>query len=231
MNTQLILMFSGGLDSTYVLWELLSRTDLPVHCHHVELRVASEPRWEHEKGATANVYKYCTANCRKFSHGYSAYSWPVKTPYVGWDSDLILVEAQKVAGNFALVKGIEKVQVILGWCQDDLERDVVKERASRNVTPNLWKALHAGLYAHQRKIVADTLSFPLLEQKKYKKDLLPVMPPELAELAWTCRKPTKEGTPCHQCHACRSLSAAKAGRILKSVSKKRPSPDLPAEPS
>ena len=169
-----------------------------------------------------NIYKYCIANYRKFSHGYSMYSWPVKTPYVGWDSDLILVEAQKVAGNFAMVKGIEKVRVVLGWCQDDLEREVVKERASRNVTPNLWKALHAGLYANHRRIVSDKLSFPLLERKIYKKDLLSEMPPELVELAWTCRKPTEDGFPCHKCHACRTLSAAKAGRVMKSVMKVQP---------
>lgn len=218
MNEQLILMFSGGLDSAYVLWELLTKTDLPVHCHHVELRVASEPRWEHEKIAATNIYRYCTANYRTFSHGHSVYSWPAKTPFVGWDSDLILVEAQKVAGNFAMVAGIEKVQVILGWCQDDLEREVVKERASRNVTPNLWKALHASLYANQRMLVSDKLSFPLLEQKKYKKDLLTDMPPELVELAWTCRKPEHDGSACRKCHACRALAAAKKGQVMQSVS-------------
>ena len=101
----------------------------------------------------------------------------------------------------------------------EAEREVVKDRAKRHVTANLWKALHASLYEGQRRIVSDKHMFPILDEKKFKKDIISEMPSELVDLSWTCRKPKKGGTECLQCHACKTRAAAMKGEVLKSAPK------------
>ena len=96
MNETVIVMLSGGLDSVYLLYHYLTKTDLDVHAHHIVLKTPSEDRWEEEVKASRAVEKYCKNQYRDFQYSESYWEFPF-LKYVGWDSDLCLLTASKIA--------------------------------------------------------------------------------------------------------------------------------------
>ena len=55
----ILLMFSGGLDSTYLLYYYLSRTSLPLHVHHISMRYPHQQRWRAEDPASESIVAWC----------------------------------------------------------------------------------------------------------------------------------------------------------------------------
>ncbi|MGD2045982.1 MAG: hypothetical protein PVJ80_16620 [Gemmatimonadota bacterium] len=191
-----LLMFSGGVDSTWLLHHYLSETDLRVHAHHISIRYPHQKRWRAEDPACEKIVDWCRNNLRGFE--YSVSRFELDFHRIGWDSDLQLLVASKVALNL----GPGPITLALGWCTDDLERPRVRERQERGITPRLWEALceSAG-----RPLLSRTIAMPIVEQGLSKKDLLDQLPDGLLELTWSCRNPVfTHGTPrpCGECHAC-----------------------------
>jgi 7-cyano-7-deazaguanine synthase in queuosine biosynthesis len=56
-TSNILLMFSGGLDSTGALWQLLQNKENIVHLHHLYL-VNKEKRAEAEQRAVKNILLY-----------------------------------------------------------------------------------------------------------------------------------------------------------------------------
>jgi 7-cyano-7-deazaguanine synthase in queuosine biosynthesis len=190
-------MFSGGIDSTYLLYDYLTHTDHPVHAHHVSIRYPLLQRWRAEDPASESIVSWCRTHLRDFEYSASRFDLDVRC--VGWDSDLYLLIASKVAMN--LDQG--PIRVALGWCADDLDRPQVQERQRRSVTDTLWKALCESTSPVH---LDSSIAMPLVERGLTKAEVIARLPAPLVAMSWSCRQPvfaSDEPTPCLVCHACR----------------------------
>ena len=149
-------MFSGGIDSTYLAWKLLIDKTPNLHLHHVSIRNDVESCWKKQDEAMEPILSYFKRQEYKFEYSESVFEmfgWS----QTGYDSDLLLLVAQKLAQNFD-----EKVEVILGWNPTDMKRSCIEDRARRGVTGNIWTALIES--ARNRDNIDKTLYFPLIEK-------------------------------------------------------------------
>lgn len=195
-----ILMFSGGIDSTYLAWKLMLDKTKNLHLHHVSIRNDSDKMWKQQDKAVKPILEYFKDQGFEFEYSESVFEF-FGWIRVGFDSDILLLIAQKLAQNF----GRSKIEVLLGWVPSDMRRSVIAERARRHVTSNIWEALIES--ATNRKVIDKTLHFPLIEENITKIKMIRDMPQELLDLTWSCRKP-RNGNPCGHCHACRDKSNA-----------------------
>lgn len=193
-----LLMFSGGVDSTYLLHHYLTKTDFPLHVHHISLRYPQFNRWKAEDPAAQNILAYCRDHYRGFDYSESRFDMP---PFrlIGRDSDLHLLVASKVGPN---LPG-SKITLALGQCLEDIESPVAQDRIRRQVLPNLWKALIASNDNGDK--LNPVISRPLIDQRIPKKEIYSTLPPDLLKLCWSCRMPVfrgETGYPCGRCQTC-----------------------------
>ena len=196
VDKAILVMLSGGLDSTYVLYKYLTETDLPIFVHHISMRVRGEDRWKAEDTCIHHILDHCK-QYRSFSYTQTIYDFGL--PYTGWDADIQVTVAARVAANL----DAETVVVTLGINADDYKRSEIVDRAERNVLTNLWSAMLASIDEFRRVHIHPTLHLPFKDVPKWK--MLEEMPDELIAMTWSCRKPIyteTTATPCGRCHAC-----------------------------
>ncbi len=209
----ILLMLSGGVDSTYALFKYLTETSLPVHVHHISMKVAEEPRHMLEDVACGRIVNFC-GGFRHFSYTESSYGFDL--PYTGWDADVQLLVGARVAANLEA----KRVTMVLGINADDMAREEVAERAKRNVIFDLWDAQIASIDEDRRGRTNPAIHLPF--KTVYKHEMIREMPRGLFHLTWSCRKPehregpTESGRdfPCGKCHACvaRNTALQKCGK-------------------
>jgi hypothetical protein len=184
-----LLMYSGGLDSTAILANLLTATRHRLHVHHIELK-NFENRSEAENNAIRLIMDYCRDHYRGFTYSMSGHEFNLGLGG-GVDTSLVLFTAGRV--YTASGGGLNIV-----W--------------TGHITPPTWEtiegaaALHAGFINKLR--VPEWLR-PLKQMSK--KDIYQSMPPELARLCWSCRTPVYEDgayRPCGECYTCRTIEQA-----------------------
>jgi|GEM_PF-1860876 len=194
-----LLMFSGGVDSTYLLHHFLTKTNFPLHVHHISLRYPQFNRWKMEDPAVENILSYCRSNFREFEYSTSRFDLdPLRL--VGRDSDLHLMVASKIGPNLAG----DKITLALGHCLEDIEGPDMQERVQRQVLPKLWRALIDSVDGEKK--LNPVISRPLIDQKITKKAIFRTLPDELIQLCWSCRMPDYQngatGLPCGRCQTC-----------------------------
>lgn len=170
-----------------------------LHLHHVSIRNDAESCWKKQDEAMKPILDYFTEQQFKFEYSDSIFEF-MGWNQVGYDSDLLLLIAQKLAQNFD-----DKVQVIMGWNPTDMRRSCIEDRARRGVTQNIWLSLIES--ARNRQDIDKTLHFPLIEAGITKTEMMKEMPQDLLSLTWSCRR-SKDGKPCGRCHACRDIANA-----------------------
>jgi tRNA(Ile)-lysidine synthase TilS/MesJ len=194
-------MVSGGVDSAYLLYKLLKDGDKNLHAHHIKFITHNQfYRWDVEEKAYHDIVNYLS-KVRNFSHSTSTVDLST-FPYTGWDSDLQLYVGSRVAMNLTA----DKVSLAIGDNADDYISGDVKDRAERNVSTNLWKALHESMDEIFREKVSEDVDYPLKNMTK--QQILDDMPQDLLDLCWSCREPVRKGekvTACGKCHACKQL--------------------------
>ena len=193
-------MFSGGMDSTYLAWRLLKCKTPYLHLHHVSIR-NKYGLWKKQDEMVKPILSCFKKEGFNFSYSESVFGFP-DWSQVGFDSDLLLLIAQKLAQNFVG----KKVELLMGWLPSDMERLVIADRAKRHVTSNIWKALIES--AGNRQDIDNNIYFPLIEANISKSKIIQEMPKDLMDLTWSCRHPTKDGRTCGWCHSCLEIKKA-----------------------
>ena len=185
-----LLMFSGGLDSTYLLYKLLKESDDHLWVHHIQL-MSKENRWREERKAVKQIIQYCKSNIRDFSYSESIWKFNF-TKYFAYDIEVVAFVAAQIIPNI-YSKNLGPVYVVTGRVKNDDEA-----QSSLNQTEHtdlLWKTL---CKRHSGKVINE-LHRPI--RHMYKKELIPELPKELFDMVWYCRRP-QNGQVCNVCRTC-----------------------------
>ena len=192
IQSRALVMYSGGLDSFAILYNLLAHTSLYVHAHHIEI-VNFERRDQAENDAITKQMAYLKKATRRFefsssrnefNHGYGG----------GTDTQLTMFTAARVytawEGRFRSI-----------W--------------TGHITPPEWEMFEGAALFHAMFINREVKPQWLRPLRPLKKpEILGSVPEEARDLIWSCRTPVHRGdgsyAPCGNCHACRSRTEAEA---------------------
>jgi len=188
-------MFSGGIDSTYVLWDALtSDHDDLIHVHHISLRNV-ENRWKQEADAVERIINYLsTKQLKPFNYTESIWSFPF-TGYFCWDIDIVAFVASQVAQNLS-----GHVTIYTGG-YEDWRQGLTGVHAIMKKHAEIANSILA--ITCREKDVEKKLCKPLIGVKK--SEVIKKLPKDLLSLTWSCRKPVDE-KPCGVCVSCKELS-------------------------
>jgi 7-cyano-7-deazaguanine synthase in queuosine biosynthesis len=182
----ILVVWSGGLDSTYVLYKYLTETDYPVMAHHILLQNRNEFRWHQEQRAVENIKDWLKHSCRNFRYTESSYYNSLS----GKDITLCLFIASQVAHGLV---GADTKEIIVatGRIMEDDERTPIHTQDDV-----FW----AGV-----KDIEIPVSLERPIRTMTKRDIIEECPKELVDLTWSCRQPefiNGAAIPCGTCHAC-----------------------------
>lgn len=179
MKPNILVLFSGGLDSTGVLWKLIhSKEELLVH--HLYLS-NKENRAEAEAIAVKDIVKYMK-KIRDFHYTESFHEYPSFNGNFMWDSDIY----NFVAGTICIsVKTIKEVAI--GRTRSDVGFDQRAERGTQMLN----------ILAPDAKKI-----YPVADMTK--KEIYDMLPEDLRKLTWSCRTPIYVNDDIKMCHSCKT---------------------------
>lgn len=192
-----LVMFSGGIDSTYALYKVLCETDDEVLVHHIHL-ITDLGRHVVEDAACKNIVAYCRKNVRPFYYTESSIDHRRFMAH-GYDLAAAGFEAGMVAASFRLASGktANIDRWIVGISADDVVPPERFENAQRCCVANCSGGTPPNLFI-----------FPRVDVK----DQIRSLPKELFDMTWSCRQPRglpNRVQPCGRCKSCerRNLAA------------------------
>lgn len=204
-DSNILLMFSGGLDSTGALWNLLQDSKHRIHLHHLHL-FNQERRAKAENIAVKNILSYLSKKYNTIKYSESYHQYPsylhidnnTKVTYQNFmfDSDIYNFIAATICFCLPDIK-----KVAIGRTKSDHNSDVI-ERAVRGnklleiFAPNIEKI------------------YPVEHLTKC--EIYNILPKELRDMTWSCRTPVyniKENIfkECKKCKTCLELNEIKNG--------------------
>lgn len=195
-----LLLLSGGADSTYLLHYYLLHTHLNIHAHYISMRFPHIRRWEKEDQAVSAIVDYCREHYRdfEFSHSVSEIgAWDI----VGMDTNTQLTMASRIAPN---LPG-DLVTLVRGRCADDVLDDAQAEAMKTQQAKDLWQVLLRSITPVHRQRINPEYYCPLESSGVGKSDMIDDMPDDLLRLCWSCRVPVErdgELVPCGRCRTC-----------------------------
>jgi 7-cyano-7-deazaguanine synthase in queuosine biosynthesis len=182
--------FSGGLDSTYTLYDWLRNENNKkkvILVHHVNLRHQAENRLVYEREAVHNILQWFK------QQGLDNFIYHESTFDYG-TLPRIKVKDIQITSLFTSIilktPGWNKINnLILSWHKGEVDSNE-NMRGHRVMT--MLEACEV-----PRKI---TIHFPI--EFMTRKDMVDDMPAELFALVHSCRKPTEENKVCGKCKTC-----------------------------
>lgn len=211
LTGRVLVLWSGGVESTSLLLRLLQETDAEVYTHFIEM-VNPEHRWPKEREAVDALLPRLQA-VRPFDHSESTVRICAGEA-LGWD-----YAVQYPLGLF--VMQFKRCECVLraGCMEDDWDHvSDMRSGAVRFERPDpapgashkrRAKALAASLGAEQH---ADRLA-PYLPSYALPKAAHVAFLGDLFPLTWSCRRPV-DGKACGRCHSCKERDAAARGTSL-----------------
>jgi 7-cyano-7-deazaguanine synthase in queuosine biosynthesis len=179
IKPKILLMFSGGLDSTGVFWKLIQEKE-QLHVHHLYL-VNKENRAKAEDKAVKDILDYMK-KIRDFSYSESYHEYPSYNGGFMWDSDIY----NFVAGTICIsVKTIKEVAI--GRTKSDAGFERRAERGTKILNllaPNVNKIYPVG--------------------DMTKKEIYQMLPEDLIKLTWSCRTPVYKEDNIETCKRCKT---------------------------
>jgi 7-cyano-7-deazaguanine synthase in queuosine biosynthesis len=190
-----LIMLSGGLDSTYILYDAVKNSEDKIWVHHIVLKNSVEVRWKEELIAARKVMEYCR-KIRSFPYSESEWGFHFKKYFV-WDIDVIAFTAAQIVPNIA---GEDKVTLVTGRVKEDDNNPLSVQQLE--YTQTLWEAASKKFAG---KVEKDILK-PIRE--KHKKELITELPLDLLNMVWYCRN-SDQGRPCGKCKSCKDMAEAR----------------------
>ena len=184
-----LVLYSGGMDSVSLAWNLLEHTEQDIHIHAIHLH-NRENRINAEAAAIQNSVEYMQKKQRPFTFSSSTYSWLAE--YAGGkDMTLALFQAARVMAGTG-----QSFNVVYTG-----DYNMTKEE-----TAEAYGVFNAACINRRIKPIWAT---PLDYMTKISVDrslgVYLSMPEELREAYWSCRRPSQSPAgflKCGKCHAC-----------------------------
>lgn len=186
-SPKVLIMFSGGLDSTGVFWKYINECE-NLHVHHLYL-VNKENRARAEDKAVRDIVEYML-KIRPFGFSESYHEYPCYNNNFMWDSDIFSFMAGSICLSLKTVR-----HVAIGTTASDMSPNL-SERIKR--ADKIFEAF--GTEAKK--------TYPLLSMKK--KQIYNMLPEDLRNLTWSCRTPIYENEDikkCGRCKTCKQVSS------------------------
>jgi 7-cyano-7-deazaguanine synthase in queuosine biosynthesis len=186
-----LVMFSGGLDSTAMLVKLLAESEDELRVHHIRM-ANEEGRDGAEQQACSRIVAWCRGRYRAFRYSESGLDFrglqAIPIDYVS-----IAFVACQVAIDTPRCR-----RIAVAALKADTDIANRSERQRR-----VFEALYECYRARRLGEPGVEWIYPVYEATK--QALARSLPPELAELTWSCRRPVAAGAgwrPCGTCKAC-----------------------------
>lgn len=186
MGKTVLVMLSGGIESTYLLYRYLIQTDYIIHAHHITMYHSTELQWQADELACKSIVRECQ-KIRPFEFSTSRLAFGFSHS-VACDRATQLLLASRVLPN---LKG-ETVQVALGRRLDVYSNDPVSAKEDRVET--LWLAYHASIDMPYRKRVSKEVVMPLAETAMTKEAMRRELPKALFALTSVDMRPVHGGS-------------------------------------
>jgi 7-cyano-7-deazaguanine synthase in queuosine biosynthesis len=184
-------MFSGGLDSTAMLVELLTAGEEPLRVHHIRMD-NRELRAGAEQAAVEGIVAYCRAHYRAFRYSESGLDFrgleaiPIDYLSIAFVACQVAIDTPGCA------------RIALAALEHDT--DIVNRSArQRRVFDAMYDCYRA------RKLGEPEVEWIYPVYRQTKRELAQSLPRELLERTWSCRRPVAaEGKfrACGTCKAC-----------------------------
>ena len=184
-----VVMYSGGMDSVSLAWNLLKHTNQSIHIHSIHID-NSDNRCQAEAKAIYESINWLKENQRPFEFSSSVYSWKAAHPG-GRDMSLALFQSMRVVAGLPH----NVVAVYTG------DYNMGKEESAEAM--GVMNALTT--FNRKKPNWAAPLDYMNKVPVQRSLGVYFSMPHQLREMYWSCRKPTE--TPsgfvtCGVCHAC-----------------------------
>ncbi len=203
MYTTKLIMFSGGPDSLYLLYDhIIKKKDpIPIHVHHIILKNNRSPRWKQELESSRKIISYFQ-KIRSFD--YTESEWELSLDNGGfptWDADIVAFTAAQIV---PFIKN-RKVQIVTGRIMDDDDSGLSVYQVE--FAQKIWEASTEKFGDKAIKKIHRPLRH--LWKKDLVTELLDNLPREIVDLTWSCWFPVN-GEPCNKCGSCINFNEAKA---------------------
>jgi 7-cyano-7-deazaguanine synthase in queuosine biosynthesis len=190
-------MLSGGLDSTAMVVKLLTEGDDALHVHHIRL-ANREGRAEAEEWAVRRIVDYCARHYRAFRYSESGLDFTALEA-IPIDYMAVAYAACQVAID---TPGCNRIAVgTLAGDTDEVNRSMRQRK--------IFDAMYEGYRA--RRLGVPDLQWIYPVHGLGKAELARLLPRELLDLTWSCRRPVRSASgyeACGQCKACRARADA-----------------------
>lgn len=212
-----LIMFSGGIDSTYLLTHYLRETQDTILVHHVNL-INLEGRHRAEAAACAQIIAYCQTNYRDFLYSESTVD---RSGFqaMGYDVITVASEGGIAATNYYLQTGKMPDFWMLGLNEEEVQilgqttaeqpytngEPTVSQKPSSSRLNFILAAMAASCYPNAPPKYLRPVTRP-------KRELMDYLGQELVDLCWTCRRPVKTPNGFEECGTCQTCELMKAIR-------------------
>jgi len=184
-------MFSGGLDSTAMLAKLLAETEDELRVHHIRM-ANREGRDGAEQRAASAIVGWCRERYRPFRYTESALDFQ-ELQAIPIDYLCVAFVACQVAID---TPGCNRIAVAALARDTDIENRSARQR---RVFDALYECYRA------RKLGEPEVQWVYPVYHATKRELAALLPRELLEMTWSCRRPVRAADgfrPCGACKAC-----------------------------
>ena len=196
--SKILAFYSGGLDSTGMLYKLFSEAQYrehELHIHFIELR-NRENRWKAEKAAVENCLRWLSENYKDRSYTFTSnildFSFLKRVTPLDYHS-VAFVTAQIISEN------PNYDYVAIGMNKTDKIRLGNFPRV-----PSIVRCVLGNSARFPTKI------YPVIDL--YKDEIWDVLPVDLREKTWSCREPLynmDKAQSCGKCYTCLDLPQRK----------------------
>src|ERR1044071_5572616 len=197
-----LVMFSGGMDSTAMLVKLLTQSADELRVHHIRM-VNKEGRAGAEQQAVEAILAWCRRRYRPFRYSESGLDF-ASLEAIPIDYLSIAYVACQVAID---TPGCERI----GVASLSRDTDIVNRSARQR---QVFDAMYACYRA--RKLGEPKIEWVYPVYDCTKAQIAEMLPPELAALTWSCRRPVAKAggwLPCGTCKACLAREGVSAQNL------------------